>query len=480
MATGTTKQLEESPDPMMTKTISRIEPVAGVSGPNGAPAAPAKPEASPLVRRKKRRRGRTLLMVGGGMVLLIVILMLVAGHKENVTTVQTEKVARRTITEVVQATGKIQPEVSVKVSPEVPGEIVQLPFKEGDRVKKGDLVAKIKPTTFQEQYEAAEASLSSSKAAAEQQRASMIQAKQDLTRAEGLRTSHLMSEQDYDAAKAKYEASVAGFNAANFSANAAESQMKQYRESLSKTSVLAPMNGVVTSLISQLGEKVVGTSQFAGTEMMDIGDLTVMNAMVDVDENDVVNIKLGNTVKVSIDAFPNQLFTGKVIEIANSAKLTGTGTQDQSTDFTVKVRLDNFGSADLRPGMSCTARIETQTKENVLAVPIMAVTRREDEDTRASDSIKAVQQANKGTFHEGDEIPTIVFITEKGSKAKLEAKRVSVKTGVSDNAYVEIVSGLSGGEEVVKGNFRAVSKELEDGTAIKVDNSGKTPEGAGS
>ncbi len=228
------------------------------------------------------------------------------------------------------------------------------------------------------------------------------------------------------------------------------------------------MNGVVTSLISQLGEKVVGTSSFAGTEMMTISDLTVMNAMVDVDENDVVNIKLGNKVKVSIDAFPNKVFTGTVIEIANSAKMTGNGSQDQSTNFAVKVRLDDFGDADLRPGMSCTARIETRTKENVLAVPLMSVTRRDNDDEKAADSIKKVQQANKGEFHEGEEIPTIVFVVDKGA-----AKKTSIKTGISDNAYVEILSGLKGDEEIVKGNFRAVSKDLDDGKKVKVDNSGK-------
>ena len=461
---------------MSTTITSRVETSSKPSASNNAVAgAPGLPASNPLItRRKRKRRGRTFLTIGIGLVLLIVIIALVSGHKETPISVQTEKVTQRTITEVVQATGKIQPEVQVKISPEVPGEIVALPFKEGARVKKGDLVAKIKPTTFQEQYEAAEASLSSSKAQAEQQRAAMIQAKQDLTRGDQLKLSHLVSDQDYDATKAKYDAAVAGFNAAMFAANAAESQMKQIRESLSKTSVMAPMDGVITSLISQLGEKVVGTSQFAGTEMMTVSDLTIMNAMVDVDENDVVNIKLGNKVRVPIDAFPTQTFTGTVIEIANSAKLAGNGTQDQSTNFTVKVRLDDFGSADLRPGMSCTARIETQTNENVIAVPIMAVTRREDDETHAQDSIKAVQQANKGTFHEAETTPTIVFIVDKGV-----AKRVSVKTGISDNAYVEILSGLKGGEEVIKGNFRAVSKELDNGKAVKVDNSGK-PAAAGS
>jgi len=437
-----------------------------------AGSSPNAPKDMTLTRKKRKRKARTLWTVGGSLVGLIVIIVLATGGKEKPISVQTEQVARHTITEIVQATGKIQPEVQVKVSPEVPGEIVELPYKEGDHVKRGALVAKIKPAVFLEQYAAAEASLSSSKAIAEQQKAAVIQTKQDLARGDKLKASHLLSDQEYDALKAKYDAAVAGQNSANYQAAASESQLQQYRESLGKTSVLAPMDGVITSLISQLGEKVVGTSQFAGTEIMAISDLTVMNAMVDVDENDVVNIKLGNNVKISIDAFPDRTFTGKVIEIANSAKQAGAGTQDQSTNFAVKVRLSDFGSADLRPGMSCTARIETLTKENVLAVPLMSVTRRDNEDQKAADSLKQIREANKGTYHEGTDIPSIVFIVKKDT-----AKSVSIQTGISDNAYVEVLDGLKGGEEVVKGNFRAVSKDLDNGKIIKVDNSGKSTKG---
>jgi HlyD family secretion protein len=455
----------------MVTTKNKTKNVVGVvsTGSNGAPATL---EANlVLARNRRKRKTRTLWIALGSLVGLIIIIALASGGKEKPTVVQTEQVGRHTVTEIVQATGKIQPEVLVKVSPEVPGEIIKLPFKEGAHVRKGDLVAQIKPVTYQEQYAAAEASYSSSKAQAEAQRAAMIQAKQDLARAERLKSSHLVSDQDYDAAKSKYDAAVAGMNAANFSANAAESQMRQNREYLSKTDVLSPMDGVITSLISRLGEKVVGTSQFAGTEMMDISDLTVMNAMVDVDENDVVNVKLGDPVKISIDAFPDTVFTGKVIEIANSATLAGTGTADQSTNFTVKVRLDDFGPADLRPGMSCTARIETETKPNVIAVPLMAVTRRESDDQRAADSLRQIREANRGTFNGDEQSSSIVFIIKNG-----KAKKVPITTGVSDNAYVEVLAGLTGGEQVIKGNFRAVSKDLKDGMAVKVDNSGKTTE----
>ena len=293
---------------------------------------------------------RTLLIVLGSFVVIVVLIAILAGGKKDAIMVQTEKVGRHTVTEEVQATGKIQPQVMVKVSPEVPGEIIELPFKEGDRVKKGDLIAKIKPLVFQEQFDAAQASYNSAKAAVEQQRATLIQAEANLKRGKKLNEEHLMSDQDYDAAKAAYASAVAAVNAADFTAKAAEGSMKQLQESLNWTSVLSPMDGVITSLLSQLGETVVGTASFAGTEIMDISDLSIMNAMVDVDENDVVNVKIGDSVKISIDAFPDRTFTGKVIEIANSAKLSGTGTQDQSTNFTVKVRLDDFGAQDLRPG----------------------------------------------------------------------------------------------------------------------------------
>ncbi len=458
---------------MAVRTDTTIETVSTTGTNGGSPSIGISTMQTnlQLAKNKRKRKTRTLLIVLGSLAALIIIIVIATSGKDTGLTIQTEKVGYQTITEVVQATGKIQPEVMVKLSPEVSGEIVSLPFKEGDGVKKGDLVAKIKPLVFQEQYDAAESNYNSAKAQAESQNATVIQSEADLQRAETLVKSHLMSQQDYDAAKAKHDAAVSAFHAATFTAEAAAGQMRQLQESLNWTNVVAPMNGIITSLISQLGEKVVGTSQFAGTEMMDISDLTVMNAMVDVDENDVVNVKLGDPVKVSVDAFPDKIFTGKVIEIANSAKATGTGTQDQATNFTVKVRLDSLSSSDLRPGMSCTARIATKTKSNVLAVPLMAVTRRETDDEAAADSIRNVREANKGTFN-GDQQPSlIVFVAKNGV-----AKKVPVQTGISDNAYVEILGGLKGGEEVIKGNFRAVSKELEDGKKIKVDNSGKNTE----
>jgi HlyD family secretion protein len=254
---------------------------------------------------------------------------------------------------------------------------------------------------------------------------------------------------------------VATEKAAGFEISASESIVKQYSEALVKTTVYAPMEGVVTSLITQLGEKVVGTSQFAGTEMMTISDLTWMNAEVDVDENDVVNLKIGDTAMVTIDAFPNRVFVGQVIEVANSAKLKGNGTQDQSTNFKVKVKLSDFAGADLRPGMSCTAKIHTQTKTNVMAIPINAVTRRDDPDAAKVDSAK------RNSIATTTESPVVVFVVGKDSRVKL----TTIKTGIADNTYVEVLSGLIGDEEIVKGEYSAVSKDLQDKKLIKVDNS---------
>jgi HlyD family secretion protein len=182
-----------------------------------------------------------------------------------------------------------------------------------------------------------------------------------------------------------------------------------------------------------------------------------MNAEVEVDENDVVNVSIGDKANVTIDAYPGRTFRGTIVEIANSAKLKGMGTQEQSTNFEVKIRIDDFKGVDLRPGMSCIAKIETETKQNVMAVPMIAVTRRDKSDDPTADSIKRAAT--------GGEVPTIVFVNDNG-----KAKAVPVKTGLSDNLYVEILSGLTGNEEIIKGNYSAVSKELQDKKAIKVDN----------
>ncbi len=434
-------------------TASTGTSIPGIDA-NGKQQSTTQTVVTQIKKRKQRKRNAIIGILA--LTILFIILAVANGGKEQAVTVQTETVTRRTITSIVQATGKIQPEVKVKISPEVSGEIIDLPIKEGQQVSRGQLLAKIKPTSFEAAHEQGMASLNASKARMEQSRANMITAKQAFNRSKELRDKNLISASDYESAEAQYQVAQANFNASNFEIKATESQLKQLTESLRKTAVIAPMGGVVTSLISELGETVVGTSQFSGTEMMTVSDLAVMNAEVEVDENDVVNVSIGDKANVTIDAFPGRIFRGTVVEIANSAKVMGMGSQEQSTNFEVKIRLDDFKGADLRPGMSCISKIETETKENVMAVPMIAVTRR-DKTEDPADSIKRVAT--------GAEVPTIVFVNENG-----KAKAVQVKTGLSDNLYVEILSGISGNEEVIKGNYRAISKELEDKKAIKVDN----------
>ncbi len=418
--------------------------------------------------KKKKKRNRWIWISLGVLLVLIIVVVVVAGGKEKGITVQTEKVSQRTITEIVQATGKIQPETSVKISPEVSGEITELPFKEGAQVKKGQMLVKIKPTTIQAQYEAGVAQLEASKARVQQNKAQRITTELALKRMKELHGKNLVSDADIEQAQSQFDIAEANYSASQHEVDAAASQLKQLAESLRKTAVLSPMDGVITQLISQLGEKVVGTSQFTGTEMMSVSDLSVMNAMVEVDENDVVNLKLGDTARISIDAFPGRVFVGTLVEIANSAKLKGVGTQDQSTNFEVKIRLVGFETGELRPGMSCTAKIETQTKTNVMTVPIMAVTRRTSmvmtKDPGAGAAEVGKTKKPSASDEEGQS-PLIVFVID-GKKVKA----VKVKTGISDNSYVEITDGLKGTEEIVKGNYSAVSKDLEDGKMIKIDN----------
>jgi len=457
MATTSTQQTK----PNIT-TASSAPKLAGSSA--AAPSGSTQSVVNKMKKRKQRRR--TVIIIGLLFVALIVALVVIQSSKEKPIVVQTEKVSRRSITEEVQATGKVQPEVAVKVSPQVPGEVIELPVKEGDKVKEDQVLAKIKPNYFKYQVDQAQGSLNSAKGREQQALATMIQAKADYARATSLKKVQLMSQADLDAAQAKYEAAIALHKSSQFDVKTAESVLQQFSESLSWTTVLAPMSGTVTSLITQLGEKVVGTSQFAGTEMMTVSDLTVMNAMVDVDENDIVNVKLGDSAKVSVDAFPNRTFMGIVIEVANSAELKGNGTQDQSTNFNVKIRLTGFIDGELRPGMSCTANIRTKTKDNVLSIPINAVTRRENTDSVMKKDNSKQASSGQTPSSSADESPVVVFIVGKDSRVKI----VTVKTGISDNAYVEIISGLKGDEEVVKGNYTAVSKDLADKKLIKIDN----------
>ncbi|MFN0158425.1 MAG: efflux RND transporter periplasmic adaptor subunit [Bacteroidota bacterium] len=402
----------------------------------------------------KKSKKKLIIFSSLGVVVIVLALVLFLGSKkETVVEIQVEKVKRHTITQIVTATGKIQPEVQVKISPEVSGEIVALPVKEGQKVKKGDLLMKIKPDTYVAQRDQFSAGLLSAKAA-------LSRTEPEFKRFEELYKKNLVSESEYDQAKASFESSKAQYAQAKASLDQAE-------ESLKKTTVFAPMDGTVSQLNSELGERVLGTQQFQGTDVMTVADLSRMEARVDVSETDVVLLSVGDTARISVDAMPDRKINAIIYEIANTANTRGLGTQEEVTNFEVKMRIVDKGIT-LRPGMSMTADIETETKQNVLAVPIQSVTTRapkmEQKDGETDGQQGEFVMNGGGPGANGAMKPNeVIFVVENGA-----VKTMTVKRGISNSSHVEILEGVGEGVEVVSGSYKAINRELEDGTKVRV------------
>lgn len=408
---------------------------------------------------KKSKKRIIILSILGAVVIAIGLIVFLGNKKEPVVPVEVEKVRRQTITQVVTATGKIQPEVQVKITPEVSGEIVSLPVKEGQRVKRGDLLMKIKPDVYVAQRNQYAAGLLSAQA-------SLSRTEPEFNRMQDLFKKGLVSQAEFDQAKAAYETSKAGYAQAKASLDQAE-------ENLRKTTVFSPMDGTVSQLNSELGERVLGTQQFQGTDVMTIADLSRMEARVDVSETDVVLVSIGDTARVAVDAFPNRKINAIVYEIANTATSKGLGTQEEVTNFEVKMRVIDKG-VTLRPGMSMTADVETETKQNVLAVPIQSVTTRMPKSEMKSGS---QDEGQSGTFVSSGGRPRnevkpkeVVFVVENGM-----ARAVPVKRGISNDSYVEIVEGVKADEQVVSGSYKAINRELEDSSKVRIEEK-KKPE----
>jgi HlyD family secretion protein len=407
----------------------------------------------------KKLKKRIIVFSIIGVVLVALTLLVVLGsRRETVYTVQTEKVERRTIVQMVTATGKIQPEVQVKINAEVSGEIIDLPVREGQRVRRGQLLVRIKPDAYQAQVERAEAALGIA-------RANLARAEAEFKRISELFAKRLVSEAEMDIARAAYKSAEASHAQALAS-------VKEARETLAKTSIYSPMDGVVSQLRSQLGERVSGSTFTQGTEIMTIADLARMEARVDVGENDVVLVSVGDTAYVEVDAYPGRQFLGRVSQIANTAKSRGLGTQEEVVNFEVRILLDAPKDVEFRPGMSMTADIQTDTRYNVLAVPIQSVTVRmpKEEEKKQQDEEVREGEAQFMTRHaarrrDEEKLQEVVFVVSDGT-----IRSATVKRGISDDVYVEIVDGLLGGEEVVSGPFRAINRELEEGSKVKVDN----------
>jgi HlyD family secretion protein len=433
--------------------------------------------------KKRRLRWRRYIIFGSiGLVLLVIIVSVVAGKREKPIPVTTEKALRKTILQTVSATGKIQPEIEVKISPEVAGEITELPVEDGMRVKKGDLLVKIKPDSYKALLEQQEAAISAAKATNLQQKATMMKTEQDFKRAEDLFNKKLISAQEYNAAEAAHDVAINTYESSLHEIERAQASSSQARDQLSKTTIYSPMDGTITILNSKLGERLVATNQFAGTEVMRVADLTHMQAVVDVNENDVVTVKLGDKASVKIDAYGDRRFKGIVQQIANTGKTTGAGTQEEVTNFEVKIRIDDHDVA-LRPGLSCTADTETNMVKDAVAVPMQSVTIRTGDSNLSPEEIEKQKQKvaardkgdNNAEFvnerlerqaqKEGREKLAKVVFLKNGNKAQM----VQVTTGISDDTYTEIKSGIKPGDEVISGSYSAISRKLKDGAKVAID-----------
>jgi HlyD family secretion protein len=371
--------------------------------------------------------------------------------------VSVENAEKRRLTETITANGKIQPEKEVKITPDVSGEIVELTVREGDPVVKGQLLLRIKPDIYISQRDRSLAAISSTRARLAQSDAQFTQAELSFKRTKQLFSEQAISTAEYEQAEATYNVAKSEVDAAKFSVVSAEASVKEANENLVKTSIYAPMTGTVSMLLVELGERVAGTNLMAGTEIMRIADLSRMEAQVQVNENDIVRVKINDTAFIEVDAYLDDKFRGVVTEIANSAKTTGVSA-DQVTNFDVKIFIlplsyDKFikqGKNPFRPGMSTTVEIQTETRDGILTVPIQAVTTRTD--------------TTKTVITTGDEeIRTIIFTTDgKYALAK------DVKTGIQDNNFIEITSGISDSARVVTAPFSAISKKLSDSTLIEI------------
>ncbi len=445
--------------------------------------AVAAPETAPKVARKRRGTRKRQIIVGAvGFLVLWLIVSILLSKREKPIPVTTEKAVRKTILQTVSATGKVQPETEVKISPEVAGEIIELPVADGMGIKKGDLLVKIKPDSYKALLEQQEAAISAAKATNLQQKATMLKTEQDLKRAEDMYAKKTISIQEYNNAQAASDVAKNTFESSLHEIERAQAGSSQARDQLSKTTVYSPINGTVTILNSKLGERIVATGQFAGTEVMRVADLSRMQAVIDVNENDVPNVKIGDKANVKIDAYGDRKFRGTVAQIGNTGKTTGSGTQEEVTNFEVKINLEREDVL-LRPGLSCTADIETNMVKDAVAVPMQAVTIRTGDSNLSPEEIEKKKlksaardkgdnnadyvnerQEKAAQREEREKLAKVVFLKRGG-----KAQSVKVTTGISDDTYMEIKTGVQPGDEVISGSYSAISRKLKDGAKVTYD-----------
>ena len=415
-----------------------------------------------MAKKKKK-----LIWIIIGSVLLLIILLMAIPDREVPVMVEVAKPVRKTIVEAIPANGKVQPVVEVKISPDVSGEIVELNIEEGDYVRKGQLLLKIKQDYYLSGRDRAEAQLNSVKAQLAQAEAHFTQVELSYKRNKQLYLQKTISVSDYETAEAEYNSTRSQVEAARFNVKSAEAALKEAQENLIKTTIYAPMDGTVSKLSVEIGERVVGTTQMAGTEMLRIANLDEMEVLVQVNENDIVRVNLNDTATIEVDAYRNKKFKGIVTQIANSAITSGTSA-DQVTNFEVKVFILPESYRDLkattqyvfRPGMSASVSIATDTRLDALCVPIQCVTTRTDikagKDSTSADSTATVAGANV------NEIKEYVFVLREN-----KVKVVNVTTGIQDYSHIEILEGLTEDDEVVTGPYSAISKTLNDDSPVQ-------------
>ena len=403
----------------------------------------------------KKKQNTKLKKLGIGIFVLAFIMLIgtLAGviKTEDSLEVETEKVKRRSITETVSASGKIQPEVEVKISPDVSGEIVELLVKEGNRVNKGDLLLKIKPDIYKSILERNKASVNTAKANLAKSKAQLAESKARFNRNKRLYNQEAISLSEFEQIEATYKVANLNVESSEYAVSSAEASLNEAEENLDKTFIYAPVDGTISRLNIELGERVVGTGQMSGTELLRLADLSAMEVAVEVNENDIVRVHLGDTSLIEVDAFLGEEFKGIVTEIANSANVSGVSA-DQVTNFEVKIRiLDN---TNFRPGMTASVEVQTKLVQDVISVPIQAVTTRKD--TAEKSGNKKVECI----FRFENEIANFTI----------------VKTGIQNDMYIQILEGISDSDVVIVGPYSLVSKTLKDGTKVESKKSGNDGE----
>lgn len=430
-----------------------------------------------------------ILLLISGLLTAVAHLMGWIGSGETGHPVEISEVQHRDITRVVTATGRIQPEIEVKIAPDVSGEIVELNIREGDFVQEGQILLRIRPDIIQARLEESEAMLLSQMARLEQNRASKLRAQNEYEQKNILFEREMISQLEYENARRSYEAEQASFNASSYQVENARAQLRRIEEELRQTTVRAPMTGTVSRLLVERGERVVGSIQMTGTEMLRIARMEQMEVRVNVNENDIVYVSESDTARIEVDAYPGRVFLGHVTEIANSAITRGDGTAEQITEYPVKIRILSVHNIDhasapgsgqaevvhagevrieepvarFKPGMTATVDIQTVSEQNALSVPLQAVTMRDM--TGKMPGLQTDENNSGGsTTTSGpsrSELSRVVFLVRDHV-----AEMVEVTTGLSDDRYIHITSGLRAGDKVVSGNYRILSRVLEDGDKV--------------